>query len=389
MSSATELIENSSESGRGRDATEAVQGLTPRQREVLALIGQGLSTAEIARRLYRTVKTIESHRLMLGKRLGARNRVELARIAIRAGLTDLSPDAVVGFVEDEEGPEGAGHDPGCRVLAMIDATTSSQQGRAYLESLVSQIAAAFDAQASYVMRLGADGTAKSVAGWTERGAAQELRYSFNTSEDRDMAAGEVRQIEGPAKLMLANVTDVSPNEVKGTLLAPLYSSRGHRLGTLALFLKTAPEESSCSKEIVRLLGNLAAAELERKESEDRFNHLQALVSSAAERIGIWERNLRDNQLTWSTETYKILGFEPHSIVPSRDKFFAVVHPQDLQRVKDVSDEVISRCSTSAIEYRVIRPDGAERRILACYEASPDLSGRPGWVFGTIKDVTAE
>lgn len=60
--------------------------LTDREMEVLELIGEGLSTAEVARRLDRSVKTVEWHRAALGSKLGITNRVELARIAIGAGL---------------------------------------------------------------------------------------------------------------------------------------------------------------------------------------------------------------------------------------------------------------------------------------------------------------
>ncbi len=63
--------------------------LTTRELEILKLIARGLSTAEIARELHRSVKTIEWHRVALGNKLGVNNRVELARIAIRAGLVRL------------------------------------------------------------------------------------------------------------------------------------------------------------------------------------------------------------------------------------------------------------------------------------------------------------
>jgi DNA-binding CsgD family transcriptional regulator len=64
----------------------ALEDLTEREMEVLELIGEGLSTAEVARRLDRSVKTVEWHRAALGTKLGITNRVELARIAIGAGL---------------------------------------------------------------------------------------------------------------------------------------------------------------------------------------------------------------------------------------------------------------------------------------------------------------
>lgn len=62
--------------------------LTHRELEILKLIGEGLSTAQIAEHLGRSVKTIEWHRVSLGNKLGVRNRVELARIAINAGFVD-------------------------------------------------------------------------------------------------------------------------------------------------------------------------------------------------------------------------------------------------------------------------------------------------------------
>lgn len=60
--------------------------LTSRELEVLALLGQGLAAAEIAKLLHRSVKTINTHRENIGKKLKIDDRVKLANIATRAGL---------------------------------------------------------------------------------------------------------------------------------------------------------------------------------------------------------------------------------------------------------------------------------------------------------------
>jgi DNA-binding NarL/FixJ family response regulator len=60
--------------------------LTPRELEVLALIGQGLRIADIARILHRSERTIEKHRESIGRKLNRTDRVQLALIASRAGL---------------------------------------------------------------------------------------------------------------------------------------------------------------------------------------------------------------------------------------------------------------------------------------------------------------
>ncbi|HLP84619.1 MAG TPA: LuxR C-terminal-related transcriptional regulator [Phycisphaerales bacterium] len=64
-----------------------LDALSARELEVLALLGQGLSVKEIAKLLYRSEHTIVSHRKAIGAKLGVDDRVKLALIARRAGLT--------------------------------------------------------------------------------------------------------------------------------------------------------------------------------------------------------------------------------------------------------------------------------------------------------------
>lgn len=71
----------------------SIDALTPREREILTLIAEGDSLAEIAQKLSRSLKTIESHRLSIGRKLKASNRVELAKIAIAQGLVSLGGSA--------------------------------------------------------------------------------------------------------------------------------------------------------------------------------------------------------------------------------------------------------------------------------------------------------
>lgn len=60
--------------------------LTPRNREVLRLVAEGISTKGIAAQLKISVKTAEFHRAELMRKLGIRGTAGLVRYAIRAGI---------------------------------------------------------------------------------------------------------------------------------------------------------------------------------------------------------------------------------------------------------------------------------------------------------------
>ena len=75
--------------GSGSTRADAVEALTPRQREVLLLIARGLSNSEIEAELGITRATCRSHITALLARLGARDRAQLVIAAYESGL--ISP----------------------------------------------------------------------------------------------------------------------------------------------------------------------------------------------------------------------------------------------------------------------------------------------------------
>ena len=71
---------------RAATARRQVETLTPREREVLALVGRGMSNQDVGRELFLSEGTVKSHVSAILLRLGLDNRGQAAIVAYEAGL---------------------------------------------------------------------------------------------------------------------------------------------------------------------------------------------------------------------------------------------------------------------------------------------------------------
>ncbi len=77
---------SSGEQRRSASARQRTAALTEREREVLGCLGQGLSNAEVARRLHLSEATVKSYVSRMLDKLGCTNRTQAALLAVEAGL---------------------------------------------------------------------------------------------------------------------------------------------------------------------------------------------------------------------------------------------------------------------------------------------------------------
>ena len=64
----------------------ALPRLSPRERELITLVAQGRTDAQIAAQLYITVRTVSSHLDRIRDKTGCRRRADITRLALSAGL---------------------------------------------------------------------------------------------------------------------------------------------------------------------------------------------------------------------------------------------------------------------------------------------------------------
>ena len=105
-------------------------------------------------------------------------------------------------------------------------------------------------------------------------------------------------------------------------------------------------------------------------------------------MGSWEWDITTDEAVWSDEMFRIFNVKPLS--PHHMNFLSWVHPDDLAGVSNV----VSHCATTgqsiSMDFRIIRPDGAERSVhMEAKVSSFDLSGKPAKLVGIMQDITRQ
>ena len=340
-----------------------LESLTRREREVLGLIGRGLSLPQIARQLHRSQKTIESHRLSLGRKLDASNRVELARIAITAGLAPLT-DANAEQTSRVESLRDSvyGSAPAWRAMRSIDAALATATGELYLNELPRHLCEQLGLRCAFVSELTDDVDGCQAHGFVIAWEGGQYREWENLPITATPCEPVVR--EGLSNFS-DRVTDRFPND---TMLQELHARSyiGVRLngkdnepiGVLGLIHDAVLDPSQQAEAILRICASRAAAELERARMDEKFlqlnQDLERRVKERTEQLTHQNEQLRRAQcrLSESERKFRTLveNMNEGLALMNADGIMTYVNPGFCQMLGRPKSELIGRPPTDFIAY---------------------------------------
>ncbi len=130
---------------------------------------------------------------------------------------------------------------------------------------------------------------------------------------------------------------------------------------------------------------------DRKSGEQRFQALTerlALATEAAQ-VGIWDLDLGQNRLTWDERQLAIYGVTAEAFGGSYRAWRQRIHPGDIVRFENEYRAAIEGRAPLNTEFRIVRPDGAEREVRVRAHVQRNPAGRPVRVVGVNWDITAE
>ncbi|MDP1798100.1 MAG: PAS domain-containing protein, partial [Planctomycetaceae bacterium] len=125
------------------------------------------------------------------------------------------------------------------------------------------------------------------------------------------------------------------------------------------------------------------AELAAKRSEEQF----ALMSAATSE-GLWDWDIRTDQVYHSPQVWKLLGYRPENAPkPSFSGFIDLVHPEDRPMTTEALHAHLERRVPFTCEFRLKNLAGEYRWFYAIGQAKWETNGRPVRMAGSLHDIT--
>lgn len=261
-----------------------ISALTQREQQVLAMIGRGYSIPKIAEKLFRSQKTIETHRQSLGRKLGASNRVQLARIAIQVGLAPLELGTTGTLAETPDLRSELGADErAAERLQRIESACASVVDVAYAQALCQALCGTLGTAGAGLFAWENDqAKMRSVAVVVQGVPVDETSIDLAGSPcEQTMKLGFFRG-EGKAQASCPALDSMVSCDVQSYMGIRLDDPHSpDPLGTLMVFLDQPAAFDAGVEPVLRVCARRAAAELGRIQLIDS---LQRSVESLEERL---------------------------------------------------------------------------------------------------------
>lgn len=166
------------------------------------------------------------------------------------------------------------------------------------------------------------------------------------------------------------------------------------LGHLQL-LSTDPE-AFCDDEVDllhKLVGELATGLFLMRTQSDkqRVEHQLSASTQNLEQaqeiaqLGSCEWFFEEEYQVWSAQLYRMLGYQPGEVEPSREQLYSVIHQDDRQMVNSAIEQLKRIGGVCNLEYRFVLASGEVRNIST--KAKLDIESDTPKIIATMQDIT--
>jgi len=148
-----------------------------------------------------------------------------------------------------------------------------------------------------------------------------------------------------------------------------------------IFMRSADDEISLVIFVLEGFVISYAAERIRREHQLR-------LAMEGGRMGIWSWEIGSDRFQWNEQEYKLQDLPGKRGLETIELFFKTVHPDDAPKIRSVLNEVLEKGNEFVQEFRIVRPDGEVRWVLAHARLLRSADGKPTRMQGINYDITS-
>lgn len=128
---------------------------------------------------------------------------------------------------------------------------------------------------------------------------------------------------------------------------------------------------------------------ERRLEEERLRRSEQLMidTEGTAHLGTWDWDITQPHAHWSDQLHKIYGLDPATHIPTYEDYLTRVHPDDVERVKDVTNKAFHEHIPYSHDERIFRSDGEMRYLHTWAQPVLDDEGHLVRLVGVCQDIT--
>jgi PAS domain S-box-containing protein len=163
---------------------------------------------------------------------------------------------------------------------------------------------------------------------------------------------------------------------------------GRQIGKFTVYFDQPRIMNGDELEVAKAIATTLATGIERKQAEEELRESEERLRMAmtAGEMGAWDINMLTDTVTWDAKQHEILGCGSGQAPSTMGEFYAMVHPDDVQRVKDAA-LITEATGQFSEDFRIVRPDGHVRWIAGKGAILKDREKRPIRMVGVNYDIT--
>ncbi len=212
-------------------------------------------------------------------------------------------------------------------------------------------------------------SAESLYGWRSEEVLGRIGAEFMVPAPSLATAREIARVTRIGKTWSGEVIlrrrDGSEFQAR-TMTAPLRDESGQLIGRVATI-----------RDVTDQVQNEAAL----RKSQASLANAQRIA-----KLGSWDMDPETGRLEWSDQHFEIFGIEKEGFSGSFDEFMERVHPDDRERVRQISGAAAAGEGPLDFDFRIMLPGGTHKLVHARGDLRDDEHGRPR-LSGTVLDIT--